>query len=154
MTQPLQTIEPALATDCEAISQLLAAQLDEHDIELPTANLTRAVKGFFDDPRRGRILVARNGESVIGVAVLSYSWTLERGGQTCWLDELYVNPEWRNHGIGKSLVRKAIELTTNDGCISMELEVESGHERAANLYQREGFLVHSRTRYYRHLQES
>lgn len=147
-------LELALPSDRDAIIHLLAAQLAEHDIPLASSSLTHAVDGFFAEPRRGRILVARNDQIVIGVAVLSYTWTLERGGQTCWLDELYVMPQWRSHGLGTALVRKAIEITTNDGCIAMELEVESSHERAANLYKREGFSVHSRTRYFRFLQKN
>lgn len=154
MTESRPLVELALPSDRHAIIQLLAAQLAEHDIPLSSTSLQNAVNGFFDEPRRGRILVARNNEIVIGVAVLSYTWTLERGGQTCWLDELYVMPQWRGHGLGTTLVRKAVEITTKDGCIAMELEVESSHERAANLYKREGFLVHTRTRYFRFLQKN
>lgn len=154
MTESPTIIELARPSDRDAILQLLAAQLAEHDIPLASSSLSNAVDGFFAEPRRGRILVARNDQIVIGVAVLSYTWTLERGGQTCWLDELYVQPQWRTHGLGTALVRKAIEITTKDGCIAMELEVESSHERAANLYKREGFLVHTRTRYFRFLQEN
>jgi GNAT superfamily N-acetyltransferase len=154
VTESRYIIEPAQTTDRDAIIRLLGAQLDEHDIALPTENLTHAVNGFFDEPRRGRILVARHSSTVIGVAVLSYTWTLERGGQSCWLDELYVVPQWRDSGIGTAILRKAIEITSNDGCLTMDLEVETSHTRAANLYLREGFQVHTRTRYYRMLQKN
>jgi GNAT superfamily N-acetyltransferase len=148
---PNIAIKSATSADREHIIRLLAAQLAEHDIELHSEHLTHAVDGFFDDPRRGRILVARNEAQVVGVAVLAYTWTLEHGGKSCWLDELYVQPEFRVHGIGTSLLRAAIEMTTADGCIAMDLEVETGHERAANLYVREGFHPRTRSRYLRRL---
>lgn len=144
-------VEPATPTDREHIIRLLAAQLAEHDIDLHADNLAHAVDGFFEEPRRGRILVARRQAEIVGVAVLSYTWTLEHGGKSCWLDELYVQPELRTHGIGTLLLRKAFEITTADGCIAMDLEVESSHARAANLYVREGFQAHTRTRYFRPL---
>lgn len=144
-------IDPATPTDREQIIRLLAAQLAEHDIDLPTENLAHAVHGFFEEPRRGRLLVARQNAEIVGVAVLSYTWTLEHGGKSCWLDELYVLPEFRASGIGTLLLRKAFEITRADGCIAMDLEVESSHARAANLYQREGFQAHTRTRYFRRL---
>jgi GNAT superfamily N-acetyltransferase len=145
------TIDPASPTDREHIIRLLAAQLAEHEIELSAEKLARAVDGFFEEPRRGKILVARHESGVVGVAVLSYHWTLEIGGQSCCLDELYVQPEFREHGIGTRILRKAIEIVAADGCITMDLEVEASHERAANLYRREGFRAHTRTHYYRFL---
>jgi GNAT superfamily N-acetyltransferase len=151
---PHFTIEPATAKDRENIIRLLAAQLAEHDIELHADHLANAVDGFFDDPRRGRILVARQEAEVVGIAVLAYTWTLEHGGKSCWLDELYVQPEFRVRGLGTLLLRTAIELTTADGCIAMDLEVESSHARAANLYLREGFHPRTRSRYLRPLRVS
>jgi GNAT superfamily N-acetyltransferase len=145
------SIDQATSKDREHIIRLLAAQLAEHDIDLHAEKLAHAVDGFFEEPRRGRILVARQHTEVVAVAVLSYTWTLEHGGKSCWLDELYVQPELRTHGIGTRLLRKAFEVTTADGCIAMDLEVESSHGRAANLYQREGFQAHTRTRYFRKL---
>lgn len=147
------SIDRAKPTDRADIIRLLAAQLAEHDIALHAENLSRAVDGFFDEPRRGRILIARVHEEVVGVAVLAYTWTLEHGGQSCWLDELFVQPEQRMHGIGTMLLHKAIEITTADGCIAMDLEVETSHARAVNLYLREGFHAHSRTRFVRALRE-
>lgn len=147
------TIDSATSIDREHIIRLLAAQLSEHAIELHSDELAHAVDGFFEEPRRGRILVARQETRVVGVAVLSYTWTLEHGGKSCWLDELYVSPDFRVHGIGTMLIRAAIQITTADGCIAMDLEVESGHERAANLYLREGFRPRTRSRYLRPLRE-
>jgi GNAT superfamily N-acetyltransferase len=144
-------IEQARIADQPDVIRLLSQQLAEHDITLAAESLAYAVRGFFEDPRRGRILVARRDERVVGVAVLSYTWTLEHGGQACWLDELYVEPELRTHGIGTTLLRAAIELVKADGRIAMDLEVEASHARVMSLYRREGFEQHSRTRFFRKL---
>lgn len=144
-------IDDATPADCHDVIRLLSQQLAEHDIELEAKSLAHAVNGFFDDPQRGRILVARNGSQIVGVAVLAYTWTLEHGGKSCWLDELYVEPDVRSHGIGTKLLHAAFERTAGDGCIAMELEVESSHARAANLYLREGFRAHKRSRFVRTL---
>ena len=152
-SRPNLTIEIATPAHREAVVELLAAQLVEHDIELHPEHLQYAVNGFFEDSRRGRILVALRENQVVGVAVLSITWTLEHGGKSCWLDELYVRPEFRAFGVGTTLLRKAFEVMAADGCICMDLEVESSHARAANLYVREGFRVHTRTRYVRVLRQ-
>jgi GNAT superfamily N-acetyltransferase len=151
MSQPPPvTIGDAQRADRDDVVRLLAGQLAEHDIELDRESLVHAVDGFFDDPRRGRILVARESELPVGVAVLA-TWTLEHGGKSCWLDELYVDPRLRNHGVGTMLLRAALTRATEDGCICMDLEVEASHARVAALYLREGFSARTRSRYVRPL---
>lgn len=143
------TVELATHADRGDVLDLLARQFAEHDIHLGSDKLGHAIDGLLDEPRRGRILVARLGERIVGIAAMSYIWTLEHGAQTCWLDELYVEPDLRERKIGTQLLHTAYERAEADGCIAMDLEVEAGHARAANLYLREGFWAHSRARFVR-----
>jgi GNAT superfamily N-acetyltransferase len=145
------TIHIATPADREDVLRLLTLQFAEHDIFLEPARLQYVVDGQLDTPRNGRILIARFDGRVVGLAALSFLWTLEHGGMSCWLDELYVEPALRAHQIGTRLLHAAIECATKDGCIAMDLEVEASHARAANLYVREGFTPHARTRYVRML---
>src|SRR5438034_644371 len=104
------TIQPAVRSDLTAIVDLLMAQLAEHDIDTPRAGVETAVAGCFDDPRRARILVARGAAGIIGVAYVSFIWALEHGGLSAWLEELYVIPAERDHGVGRLLLDAVIEL--------------------------------------------
>jgi GNAT superfamily N-acetyltransferase len=145
------TITLASGADREALIQLLGAQLDEHAIEIDADALGRAVDGVFADPGRGRLLIARLDGEPVGVAYLSYLWTLEHGGKSAWLDELYVVPARREHGIGTKLLQAVYGQATQDGCLALDLEVEVSHARAARLYAREGFRPHQRARWVRAL---
>lgn len=127
---------------------LVQAQYREHRISLPAA-LAEALRGLL--PRRGALLLASEAGADIGVAALSYTWTLERGGKVAWLDELYVVPGRRGEGIGRTLLRRALREARAQGCRALELEVVRGHGRAANLYLREGFTDLRRNRYSRPL---
>src|SRR5262245_54653220 len=137
-------ILPARATDVDALLVLLAAQLEEHEIAIDRAALRAAVAGALEVPARGSFLVARTGGDLVGVAYLSFTWTLEHGGKSAWLEELYVVPERREHGIGTRLLSAACEHARDAGCAAVDLEVESSHARAANLYARTGFTPHRR----------
>jgi diamine N-acetyltransferase len=121
--------------------------LHQHSIDLSDATLRQAVQGLFDNPERGRILVVARGQRVVGVAVLSFLWTLEHGGQAAWLDELYIEPDQRRLGIGRELVQVSMQAAAEAGCKTLDLEVEDGHEDATRLYQRLGFHRHRRTRW-------
>jgi GNAT superfamily N-acetyltransferase len=137
--------------DRDAVLALLVAQLREHDIDTPEPEVAYAVDGMLRHPGRGRILVATVGGPPIGVAWLSSTWTLEHGGRSMWLEELYVEPARRGQGIGRQLLREALRVATGIGATAVDLEVETSHERAARLYAREGFRRHDRTRWVRAL---
>jgi GNAT superfamily N-acetyltransferase len=130
---------PARPEDADAVVALLAAQLEEHAIPLAAELLVQAVRGALEDDGRALILVARVDDRPVGLAYLSFQWTLERGGRVCWLEELYVLPELRGRGIGARLLRATLEVAQARACLAVELEVEASHARAANLYARAGF---------------
>ena len=132
-------IRDAGVGDRERVLALLTAQLAEHSVQPTAAGLAQAVDRLLDSSENGRILVAIESDQVVGVAALAYGWTIELGGPAAWLEELYVDPPRRGRGVGTALVRAARETAAAAGMMAIDLEVEAGHERAANLYRREGF---------------
>jgi GNAT superfamily N-acetyltransferase len=152
---PVDTVEiqAAQAADLPSILQLLRTQLEEHGIVLTGQALRHATQGLIDDPARGRILKATLGGELVGVAVISFLWTLEHGGAAAWLDEVYVEPPRRGAGIGGQLVLAAMQVARDSGCIALDLEVDAGHEAAERLYERMGFRRHNRVRWFYPLSE-
>jgi GNAT superfamily N-acetyltransferase len=144
-------IRPATPTDRESLVEMLGVQLREHGVALPSADLTEAVDGLLLRPQLGRFLVASERGRIVGFAALSFLWTLEHAGRAAWLDELYVLPDRRGRGIGRALLEAAYELATSIGARALDLEIERGHERVAQLYEREGFRALSRQRWARPL---
>ena len=139
MAGPTIEVRDATAGDGPEAVDLLRRQLEEHEITLAPAALAHAVRGLLEHPARGRILVAAAGDTLVGVAVLSFMWTLEHGGRAAWLDELYVDPRRRRLGIGRRLAEAAIERAAAAGCLALDLEVEAGREAAERLYMGAGF---------------
>jgi GNAT superfamily N-acetyltransferase len=124
---------------------LLEAQYREHDIDLAGARLSRAASRLLDG--NGALLLLGS----VGVAALSWQFSLERAGKIAWLEDLYVAPGFRGRGLGARLLERAALEARRAGCVSLELEVVRGHERAARLYLREGFAELPRLRYSRRL---
>jgi len=141
MPSPDVRVAPASMEDRAEVIRLLAAQLEEHAIPLAPDLLAQAVDGALLDDGRALVLLARQAKQTVGIAYLSFQWTLERGGAVAWLEELYVLPPQRERGIGQRLLDAAILLARGRRCLAMELEVEASHARAANLYARAGFSV-------------
>lgn len=141
----------ATTADAPPVIELLRRQLEEHAIALSTDRLAAAVDAVFDDARRGAFLLAMKDAIAIGIAYLSFAWSIEYGGSAARLEELYVVPAWRARGVGALLLQAALERATSFGCSVVELEVQEGHERAGNLYARHGFARLPRTRWLKQL---
>lgn len=121
MTTP--RIDVAGPGDLAELVRLLGAQLHEHDIPATDSGMEKALRGMLDDPRRGTLFLARREGAparAVGLACLSYTWTLELGGLSSWLDELYVEPALRGSGVGRALLLAAIAHARSIGAAAID----------------------------------
>jgi len=144
-------MEPRIAdaspSDAPVVTRLLSAQLAEHRIPLEADRLASAIEGALRGDGRAIVLLAWQGTTPVAVAYLASTWTLEHGGAVLWLEELYVIPERRGQGIGSRLLQAVISRAWSSGTEAIDLEIETSHGRAANLYARAGFQRLDRARW-------
>jgi GNAT superfamily N-acetyltransferase len=86
--------------------------------------------------RAKEVFVAEVSRHVVGWA------SLIPAGEVCWLDDLWIEPEWIGGGIGSKLFRHAAERATELGCGRMEWEAEPNalgfYEKMGGRYVRDG----------------
>lgn len=101
------------------------------------ASLTQLVTS----PDLGAVWIAEADETPVplGYLVLVYVFSLEHGGLTAEIDELFVTPEARGNGIGRSLLRTAEAACTETGCRHLSLQVGTRNEVARAFYRAMGF---------------
>jgi GNAT superfamily N-acetyltransferase len=93
------------AQNLEAVIGLFEAQLQEHGITTSRDDLRVVAQTVIKDRRYGFMLVASAPDgNPIGVAYASSLLSLEHGGVSGWIEELYVLPPWRGRGIGSHLI--------------------------------------------------
>lgn len=147
-TQSAPAIKLLQPDQIEAAVELFRVQLEEHQIEAGTESLRQVIESVVADDRHGFILAAVTEQGkLIGVAFGSAFLGLEHGGQSGWLEELYVIPAWRQNGVGTRLVNEAIRVARARGWRALDLEVDAEHQRVLSLYQRHGFQCQNRSRY-------
>lgn len=140
-------IETASGKDIDRLFALVQLQFHEHGIRFDSAELRAAIAHLLAHDRLGFILIAREDSQSVGFAVISFAWTLEHGGMSAWLDELYVLPDRRDEGIGTALLERLFVEVNERGCLAVDLEVEAEHRKAENLYRRMGFQKLKRRRW-------
>ena len=74
---------------------------------------------------------------IIGYALVSVGYTTEYGGICIWLEDLYLQPEFRRSGIAGELFA-FIEAYYPDA-VRFKLEVESENASAVRCYEKYGF---------------
>lgn len=137
--------------DRDSVQSLVLAQFAEHAIDVEPEELEQAIDSVLAGGKSALFLIARNGRKAIGLAFMSFVWSLEHCGQSAWLEELYVVPEERGRGTGRLLLEEVVRIASENECAAIDLEVEKNLSRAENLYGREGFIGLSRNRWVRKL---
>ena len=74
----------------------------------------------------------------VGYCVTMKTYSVEAGGITIWIDELFVLEEYRSKGLGRELF-KYIEENGDKKLLRIRLEVELENGRAISLYKKMGF---------------
>ncbi len=82
--------------------------------------------------------VIEGDAGLLGYAMVAKSFSTEFGKPCIWIEDLYMRPEYRGHGIGSEFFAMISERYPN--CV-LRLEAEAENEGAVRLYERCGFSV-------------
>jgi ribosomal protein S18 acetylase RimI-like enzyme len=131
------TVRRADAGDAEAVGRLLHDFNTEYEEATPgPAALAERIRELLAG---GDTAVLVGGSGPEGFAVLRFRPSLSTPGLECYLQELYVVPERRGHGLGRALMEAAIELARERGADGMDLGTSEDDVAARALYESLGF---------------
>jgi GNAT superfamily N-acetyltransferase len=100
---------------------------------------TRALEKILSDESVGRIHVARDGGTVVGMASLIYGISTAEGGLAASFEDLVVLPGHRGKGIGSALLHYVIAEARKQGVLRLMLLTDKQNKRAQALYRKLGF---------------
>ncbi|NPA32806.1 MAG: GNAT family N-acetyltransferase [Aquificae bacterium] len=94
-------------------------------------------------------LVAETGGKPVGFIGADANWFSRREGKLVGaVHEIVVDPEYRSRGIGKALMRSALDYFKKRGRDTAELWVGDKNTRAINFYKKLGFREEGRYNYW------
>lgn len=102
------------------------------------------LRKFLTSPELGRVWVFLDGEIPVGYVVLTFGYSFEYHGRDSFIDELYIEPQYRRQGIGRRALEFVEERAHDLGVNAIHLEVDQGNAPAADLYRRAGYDDHAR----------
>ena len=137
------------------------ATIDDLDSLLP---LVQAYRAFYEqqpDPDRERdfiaahlrndtsaIFVARASGKAAGFAQLFKTYSTTYLAPSLILEDLFVDPAYRNRGVASALLNRALEHAKETGAAGMFLETAEDNTAAQRVYERAGWMREARFRKY------
>ena len=102
------------------------------------------LRKFLASPDLGQAWVFLDRETPVGYIVLTFGYSFEFHGRDSFIDELYIEPQYRRKGIGRRAMQFVEERARELGVNAIHLEVDQGNDAAAELYRRAGYDDHAR----------
>ena len=135
-------IDPATEQDVPLILQLITALAEyeklQHQVVATEALLRETL---FGDAPAAHVVIARVGNEPAGFALWFYNYSTFLARPGLYLEDLFVLPQWRGHGIGKRLLTHLAAIAVARGCGRMEWSVLDWNAPAVGFYRKLGAQV-------------
>lgn len=130
-------VRMATAADAALLGRLLEDFNAEFDTKTESAEILgdRFARIMAEDTVL--VLVADDGA---GFALLTLRPAIWFDGPVAVLDELYVVPDRRGHGIGTAMIAAARAVLRERGCPEIHINVDEVDADARRFYERHGFV--------------
>jgi len=138
----LPDVWTASVADAAEVARLLHDFNTEFATPSPgAAVLSGRLASLLAGPDTFAVLAGAPGAPAVGVALVTLRPNVWYDGPVALLDELYVVPELRGHGIGSAVIEHVLREVGARGVDLVEINVDEGDIDAQRFYVRHGFAA-------------
>jgi GNAT superfamily N-acetyltransferase len=139
---PNLTIRYAGPKDVPVILSLIKKLADyerlSHEVVADEQTLKESL---FGERKVAEALLGCIDEAPVGFALFFHNFSTFLGRPGLYLEDLYVEPEFRGRGLGEKLLRKLARIATERGCGRLEWSVLDWNEPAIRFYEKLGAVA-------------
>ena len=130
------SIRPATIDDAALLTAMIRELAEyehlAHEVSMTEADILR--DGFGPQPKFRSVIALWEGEPV-GYAVFFEFYSSFQGRAGLFLDDLFVRPASRQHGIGTALFARVANIAEREGRTLIKLSVLDWNQAAIDLYK-------------------
>ena len=134
----MATIDRAGLQDREQIEKLITEYHYSEGLMPIKERIEWAVDQHFRGISPGLLLVARDEDTIVGVALAVYTPSAELG-RVMTVNDFFVRPDHRRNGVGRELAKRLVEECKIKKVDEIGLEVLYANEIAAAFWRAVGF---------------
>lgn len=138
-------LQLASINDVGLLLPLVEAYHSFEEIEMSNQHREQALQQLLSDPSLGRIWLIFTDSTLSGYIALTFGYSIEFGGQDAFIDELYIQPEFRGQGLGQQTLIKIQQEARALDIQALHLEVARQNTAAQRFYIQANFQ--SRNKY-------
>lgn len=136
MNAPSFTLRNASADDCQAIADLVHALAEYEKLgDQAAATAAHFQQALFGNPPRAHAMVAEIDGAPVGFALWFYNFSTFQGRHGLYVEDVFVQPAHRGHGIGRAFFQAMAARAVAEGCGRMDWSVLDWNEPALRFYR-------------------
>lgn len=129
------------SAEMEALREYVEA-LYRHDDDFEAmVHIESGVKSMLRNESLASAYFIKSGDERVGYVILTRYHSVEKGGLTLYIDELFVEEEHRRNGIGRRIMEKIYEIARVEGAKGLSVQAEPHNEAAQAFFRAQGFRV-------------
>ena len=134
------TVRPATPADAETWLSLVDALADYEKLARPTPEARQRLMhdAFGPEPHRIQVYMAEVAGQAVGYAITCETYSSFLALPTLYLEDLFVLPDARRHGVGRVVFRFLAAEALRRGCGRMEWQVLDWNQLAIDFYEKLG----------------
>ena len=123
------------------LQQVLAYVRAYHEFEgvEDSRDIASSVRPLLGQSPLGRVWLIYSESRPVGYVAICFGYSIEFAGRDAFIDEMFIVPEQRSKGIGKSVLHLVKSQAESLEIRALHLEVARSNERARRLYASVGF---------------
>jgi GNAT superfamily N-acetyltransferase len=143
-------IRPGVRADVPVIVELIRglAQYEKLEDQV-TMTEERLAANLFGPHHYAETLIAEDEGSAVGFALFFHNFSTFLAQPGIYLEDLFVIPEHRGHGVGRALLKELARLAVDRECGRLEWSVLDWNREAIGFYERLGARPNSEWTVYR-----
>lgn len=141
---PDSRLRQAEPSDTDLLVELMAEFYTETGYPVDREEARTAFDVLLRNPSFGRVWIMGDAATDMGYLVLTLGYSMEYGGLSAFIDDLYVRAAYRGRGMGRSALAAVTRFAEDIGVRAIHLEVARDNDPAQALYRKAGFTGNDR----------
>ncbi len=133
------SVKPATFEDIDDLLELMSDFYAESDYDLNRELSRRALDDLIEHSSLGKVWLMRHDGQIAGYIVLTVCFSMEFGGRSGFVDDLFVRSKFRRQGVGRLAMEALLAECHQRDVRAIHVEVDRNNQQAKTLYGKFGF---------------
>lgn len=124
----------ASVEDCALILKFIKEFAHYEKLEHEVTATEEILKEWIFEKKKCEVLIASENNIEIGYALFFHNFSTFLGKAGIYLEDLYINPDYRGLGYGKKLLKEVAKIAVERGCERLDWQCLNWNKSSIDFY--------------------